>query len=449
MGKATRRKTSLAAAFFFFLVGYGVVSYSSTFWFVRRKEKTRSTHSSQGLPNLDWKVAQPRVGIQEPLGDQTRATPTSDNNAANDELLPPPLSETFSACILTMDDYPILSEWISYHYHALPLRHIIAAVDPRSTVSPTPIFDIWRERGVTIEEWSDEDFAPLFVNHPLPVNASAKKKFHRHRDRQKRFYQACCQSLQKQNRTWTTMHDTDEFIRLNTDQKMKLLGVPHPLPSIQQPGIIMRVLKEGIQRDESFAGNKSACISIPRVLYSSKEINQEEQQNEQAVPEGFHSIAHSLETMRYRYHNKLKGPSRRYSGLAKCILDVSKLHTGFHVQGVHRPVLAYCPDPFAHPRDTVFVINHYLGTWERYAYRDDARAGSVRCLEAFEERSNMQTVVDQSIRDWLDGFVKAQGQDMAFLLLSEVGVFPGRNGTGLKKSYPKQEVWRKDRDLGF
>ena len=45
--------------------------------------------------------------------------------------------EGTAACLLIMDSNHLLIEWLAYHYHVLRLRHLIVAVDPRSTTTPT------------------------------------------------------------------------------------------------------------------------------------------------------------------------------------------------------------------------------------------------------------------------------------------------------------------------
>ena len=40
--------------------------------------------------------------------------------------------EAFSACMLVMDDNHRLTEWLAYHYHVLPLRYLVVAVDPKA-----------------------------------------------------------------------------------------------------------------------------------------------------------------------------------------------------------------------------------------------------------------------------------------------------------------------------
>ena len=72
------------------------------------------------------------------------------------------------------------------------------------------------------------------------------------------------------------------------------------------------------------------------------------------------------------------------------------------------------------------MINHYLGSFESYSFRDDARKGGVRTYEIWKRKSN-QTKGDSStvIRPWLKGFVElVGGPDVASHLLQNAGVFP-------------------------
>lgn len=44
---------------------------------------------------------------------------------------------------------------------------------------------------------------------------------------------------------------------------------------------------------------------------------------------------------------------------------------------VHRPVKDYChPLPYNHSvDDSNLVVHHYLGTWQQFSFRNDARQG--------------------------------------------------------------------------
>ena len=126
---------------------------------------------------------------------------------ASNAILPSDTKESFSACLLTMDDAHFLIEWIAYHYHTLPLRHLIVAVDPHSQTSPSFVFDKWRNyTDLQIEEWTDLDFMDQ-------VNQADTNG---HRNRQKAFNQACLKTLKQANKTWTLMIDVDEYLSFNT-----------------------------------------------------------------------------------------------------------------------------------------------------------------------------------------------------------------------------------------
>ena len=51
----------------------------------------------------------------------------------------------FAACMLVMDDSHFLTEWIAYHYHAVNLRTIVLAIDPKSQTSPSHVLDRWKD----------------------------------------------------------------------------------------------------------------------------------------------------------------------------------------------------------------------------------------------------------------------------------------------------------------
>ena len=68
-----------------------------------------------------------------------------------------------SACLLVNDENPRLPEWLAYHYHILPLRSLIIAIDPSSRLSPDSILKRWTNAklGLNIKVWNDIDYLPL------------------------------------------------------------------------------------------------------------------------------------------------------------------------------------------------------------------------------------------------------------------------------------------------
>ena len=69
-------------------------------------------------------------------------------------------NETFSACLLVMDENFRLQEWLAFAYFTLPLRYVVIAIDPRSKQPPTEKLNIFRtELNMTILEWRTLDTA--------------------------------------------------------------------------------------------------------------------------------------------------------------------------------------------------------------------------------------------------------------------------------------------------
>ena len=72
-------------------------------------------------------------------------------------------NETFSACLLVMDENFRLQEWLAFAYFTLPLRYVVIAIDPRSKQPPTEKLNIFRtELNMTILEWRTLDTARDF-----------------------------------------------------------------------------------------------------------------------------------------------------------------------------------------------------------------------------------------------------------------------------------------------
>ena len=99
--------------------------------------------------------------------------------------------EAVGACLLIMDDNHWLIEWLAYHYYALPLTHLIVAVDPESRTSPEPILSRWKDK-INIEVWNDDK-----INVPRTKMESARIVL-RHRLRQTYFYQQCMKHHRRQ-----------------------------------------------------------------------------------------------------------------------------------------------------------------------------------------------------------------------------------------------------------
>jgi hypothetical protein len=71
-------------------------------------------------------------------------------------------SSFLSICLLMKDDNDILPEWLSYHYHAITLRHLIVAIDPSSQTTPLGILKRFTQHlpQFRFTLWSDVDYMP-------------------------------------------------------------------------------------------------------------------------------------------------------------------------------------------------------------------------------------------------------------------------------------------------
>jgi hypothetical protein len=279
--------------------------------------------------------------------------------------------DVFSACLLVMDDNHVLIEWLAYHYHALPLRHLIVAVDPRSITSPSEILGRWRGHGMTIEEWTDKDFMSEQL-YTVAQNMSELNKtdiIELHRARQREFYKECMKRHKKKGRKWTMLTDTDEFLLTNI-MATKRFNVTD-VPPIEEPGSIMKFLKQERAKNVTEMPKRTACIMIPRLRFGSRESEPEKVNFR--VPAGFN--ASTFATLRHRKHAEKRLSMINKTG--KVIVDVSRLHPGhMKVKNPHRPLWAYCPksELYTQLKDNLLVIHHYAGTWEQYIFRDDYRA---------------------------------------------------------------------------
>jgi len=334
--------------------------------------------------------------------------------------------------MLVMDDNHRLPEWLAYHYFALPLRYLVVAVDPHSRTSPSHIFNQWRDR-ITIVEWTDDDFVRKTLLRQEKDNPRRKKD--KHRARQNSFFKACAAHLQNHSRTWTTFHDTDEFLTIS----LEFVGQTNQF--MKEPGSVLRMLQDLRQprkntKEWPYEHFQHSCISIPRALYSAVESTAEERTKD--VPSFLDSTR--FDTLRFRYRMT---PRKNRDGLAKSIIDVSKLgppQDWGSGGSAHKPIEGTCPTSVSLNYGKIPLgIHHYLGSWESYSFRDDARKGTLRNREVWEERSVKQDGgADDEIRPWIQGFVRLVGDEQAKYLLKDAGL-----SSNFTRSAEEEAAWRK------
>lgn len=273
-----------------------------------------------------------------------QTTATSSNNKKKIRLVKDDdFQQSFSACILWMDDNHRMTEWIAYHYFALPLRHVVIAVDPHSATQPTIHKQWYSLMNITI--WHDTDFVQKNLTRTEDDNQDNLK--HKHRARQGQFYQACARYLQNHNRTYTTFHDTDEFLTISDEfynSKKHQNATYYASDSFKsQPGHILHLLEDYRVEPNTTAISQThqdlsdVCMHAPRALYSAVESNEEIRQN--SVPDWVDS--EQFDTIRYRYRLTKRG---QRDGLGKAIIDVSRLTEQDIETGgsTHRPLKSVC-----------------------------------------------------------------------------------------------------------
>lgn len=352
----------------------------------------------------------------------------------------PPLQDgatTFSACMLVMDDNHRLTEWMAYHYHVLPLRYMIVAVDPRSKTAPTHILNQWRKRGVHIIEWNDRDFWRSDLKLvPIPDDAELQTKRDRHRGRQKYFYKQCLIRCKKDHRSWVSLHDSDEFLVYNhaggdkfeewETRRSKTSRMPRMKPSQTPPttaeaGAMIRYINQ--ERAAGLKYYQSPCIGVPRTMFGADESQVDKKAIVKQVPKDFHWAAPLMDTLKYRQHATRNDFVK--NALGKVIIDVSRVNVAKtpYFMSLHRPIKKLCPSPWINDWSAGLRINHYLGSWHSYSFRDDSRRGNERSWEQWMYKAmTLGENTDDNIRPWLSGLIENEGEEVAAEMLQNVGL---------------------------
>jgi Glycosyl transferase family 2 len=374
---------------------------------------------------------------------------------------------TFSACLLIRDDNDLLPEWLAYHYHALNLRHLIVATDPLSSESPSDIFATWREHSEMkdILEWTDVDYMPRgFMDSgrvpkkyaqtqedfKIPMSQQAMAEVSVHRYRQRVFLAKCMRALKKRSSTnaadisWLMHIDTDEFVVAS-----KLLRENKPsyiqqyLPNLSQPNSVLHFI-QAVARETTRQINYP-CMSVLRVLFGSLERGpasvegQQQQRLHNNAPSIFNET--TFETLRFQYHAPPENETIR--GNPKVIMDIAAMPAEYFefnddekddaaalVYSIHRPFANFCRKnsqlQYEEFRKQPIAVNHYLGSWERYAGRKNDKR---RSRLVYDGKANLATIPDRPtdaaaadttvIGNWLAGFIATVGTDTAAKLLGK------------------------------
>ncbi|KAL7460540.1 hypothetical protein ACHAXS_000987 [Conticribra weissflogii] len=344
--------------------------------------------------------------------------------------------ESFSACLVVMDDNHRIPEWLAYHYYALPLRHVVIAVDPASHQNPPRIPNKWHQL-MNITIWRDEDYVPSNVVLTRQPNDTADQKREKRYQRQGFLYYECSKYLKRLNKTWTTYHDIDEYLTISEDffspnntrfkTREEFIISTSPIPNrtafMSQQGFVLRLLRTYLNEQHNISSVhddlSKRCIHVPRAKYGAIESPRELTQK--AVPSYIN--ADRLDTLRYRFRTTKRTLHR--DGLAKGILDLSRIPISEMGKGglVHRPLPDICPKKstywsYGH---VPLGIQHYLGSYDSFYFRDDAN--NIRKKWEYWAYGK-DGGEDDEIRPWIRGFCHSVGESMAVELLDGAGVVP-------------------------
>lgn len=344
------------------------------------------------------------------------------------EAPPPPdltQDEYFGACLLIKDDNHWLIEWLAYHYHVMPLRRLIVAIDPSSQTTPKNILARWNFL-MKISVWTDQEIlqgSPVPEKMQIAYKNNTELMYHRHR--QNTFYIKCLRTLKKEKVPWVHLTDTDEFIAINYASGMLYnLTKHHP---IQDYGNVLSFLKH----HQEATGTNPQCIFMPRYMFG----NQEPQKRlvERNVPNKSKLKGVDFLTQRfmYRHHQKMQN--------GKNLVHLAAMDTIQPMANVHR-ISATCPSTDSvsrlnHIKRTLLKVHHYLGTKEQYFFRSDPRQVEnkddqikkglgvfyLRDTQRYDELNKDAKYSDSGARGWIRGFVETMGLPMAEFLLQGIG----------------------------
>lgn len=327
-----------------------------------------------------------------------------------------------SACLLVMDDNHFLIEWLAYHYHTALLRNLIVAVDPRSVTSPIEILERWNGK-MNVTVWKN-DFGYVTNSSEIEeaeswvrikfANDNPSQELIRHRARQRLFYYHCMQEHKRNDRGLTLLLDTDEFVRINYDTVRHLRTNAYDISPMWEPGSVTTLIDQELKLQRQSNISKSSCIQIPRLRFGAIDSSKE-------FPPGPFD-ASTLATLRWQHH--AASNNYRENRISKTIVDLQRVEWDqLHpVESIHRP-LTHCSRRKLHirPSDQLLIIHHYLGSWEQYSFRNDARKGNERSQNMYSKAAVLTDERSNDIVPWLAGFVRDVGLEEAQRLLSDVG----------------------------
>jgi hypothetical protein len=359
-------------------------------------------------------------------------------------------NQAFGACLMSKDDNQLLFEWLAYHYTVLPLRYVVIGSDVGNRQDPRDVLQRWNSVAgnhttprsgrlqYVILNVSDDFGEPKQKNQSavdtaVRSNSSQAPILDAHHSlirRQKTFITTCIQELKTRwNVHWTTFVDSDEFVTWNpatneeenstTSLDPTLADMRRNLPIshsvISSHNTVLDVLSS-LQE----SGHVNTCYTIPRLRFGALEnvTCAEASSVVDLVKTYYSSNMSSLSTLRFVQH-ATKGDFGK-SKFGKVIMDLSKLSDDFISKtvprNIHRPYMQYCGPAGTSIHSSFLRLNHYLGSWDRYASRDDQRRDRSY-WESMASLNDENACNDDLIHTWFPRFIQMVGDSRAKFLL--------------------------------
>lgn len=341
------------------------------------------------------------------------------------------IKRSMSACLLVMDDNHFLIEWLAYHYHTLPLRRLILAVDPRSSTSPSTVLGRWNGY-INITEWKDDDYISKLEHSEAESYVTRKFKdsppaLIQHRVRQRLFFYHCLRQLKHEGQGWTVLADSDEYLRINyeTIAEQGHSSSRPPAPPISEPGSVLRFLNSvRIQRPGT--NITSACAQVPRRRFGPRQNTTESELLSGLVDSANSKAAKPIfQTLTFRTH--AKPGNHAMNKISKALIDLANLDWSelVPVESPHLPLKSVCArrQLYVTSDQHPLLFHHYIGTWKQYSFRSgDSRAGRERSADSYNKAARQASALkDENMLPWLRGFIASVGKNEARRLLQGVG----------------------------
>jgi len=352
-------------------------------------------------------------------------------------------SDGIAVCLLIRDDNDRLPEWLAYHYHTLPLLHLVVAVDPGGRHSPQPILKRWAESNMNITVWErDADYMPIWQIQKSKCNKKIRnpkrKRLYCHLPRQRHFVKSCIKFHKESGRKWIAVIDTDEFIVFNRahddepsngTRAVSTERKSNKLPTTGGDVTVLDFINGLAQKEYSpWRSSDNPCIIIPRLRFGAVESEKRKIYNGTGIDPDTGAEEPTgparLDTLRFRHH-AARGPTkyREYdpNSYGKPIIDLSRIPME-SLEGTPLGPHAATPECKDAEIDGVYHssllrVHHYLGSRKKYFGR---KGDTRRNVEKFERDATLSAGEDDDIRPWFKSFMKEAGTIRAKKLLAMI-----------------------------